>query len=278
MGPIRYIFPAFVFTMWVICGIGIANGQWTGIHWAMLGVAHLGCAIIFLNFVQVFSYGYGISMVLANGTVMVWHATPAVLLIGGLGVLYGLRLTWFVYARDRTQGYSATRTKGDRANAGVPLPLRLFMWVSCGWLMAFLAMPAWVVGNVPGLTPGVVAGGALMLTGLLLEALADAQKQAGKAANPGRFVATGLYASLRHPNYLGEIVFQVGLVVVAIAGTLAGGLGGWVVAAGIAGPLYIVILMYYAARDQDRQQNERYGKDAAYQAWRQKTHCLLPGL
>ena len=278
MGPIRYIFPAFVVAMWVICGIGIANGQWTSIHWLMLGLAHLGCAIIFVNFVQVFSYGYGISMVLANGAVMAWQPAPAVLLIGGLGVLYGLRLTGFVYARDRTQGYSATRTKGDGANAGVPLPLRLFMWVSCGWLMAFLAMPAWVVAGAPGLTPGVVAGGALMLTGLLLEAVADAQKQAGKAANPGRFVATGLYANLRHPNYLGEIVFQVGLVVVAIAAATAGGLGGWAIAAGIAGPLYIVILMYYAAGDQDRQQGERYGKDAAYQAWRQKTHSLLPGL
>ena len=59
MGPIRYIFPAFVLAFWVICGFGIASGQWTGIHWVMLGLAHLGCAIIFANFVYVFTYGYG---------------------------------------------------------------------------------------------------------------------------------------------------------------------------------------------------------------------------
>jgi len=278
VGPIRYIFPAFVFAMWVICGIGIATGQWTGIHWLMLGVAHLGCAIIFVNFVQVFSYGYGISMVLANGAVIAWQPTPAVLLVGGLGVLYGLRLTGFVYTRDRTQGYAATRAKGDRANSGVPLPLRLFMWLSCGWLMGFLAMPAWVASGAPGLTSGVLAGGALMLVGLVLETVADAQKQAGKAANPASFVTAGLYGRLRHPNYLGEISFQVGLVLAAISAAIAGGMGGWAMAAGIAGPLYIVILMYYAAQDQDRQQGERYGKDAAYQAWRQKTHSLVPGL
>ena len=109
MGPIRYIFPAFVFAMWVICGLGIANGQWTGIHWLMLGIAHLGCAIIFANFVLVFSYGYGISMVLVNSAMIVWHPAPAVLLIGGLGVLYGLRLTWFVHTRYQIQGYSTTR-------------------------------------------------------------------------------------------------------------------------------------------------------------------------
>jgi steroid 5-alpha reductase family enzyme len=273
MGPIRYIFPAFVLAMWVICGLGIASGQWTGIHWVMLGMAHLACAIIFANFVLVFSYGYGISMVVVNAVAMAWRPTPAVLLIGGLGVLYGLRLTWFVYARYRSQGYSATRAKGERANSAVPLPLRLFMWVSCGWLMTFVAMPAWVVAGAP-LTAGVLAGGALMLAGLVLESVADAQKQAGKAVNPAAFVADGLYARLRHPNYLGEIIFQVGLIVAAATAAT----GGWALAAGVAGPLYIVILMYYAAHDQDHQQSQRYGTDPAYQSWRSRTSCLLPGL
>jgi steroid 5-alpha reductase family enzyme len=273
VGPIRYIFPLFVLAMWVICGLGIASGKWTGIHWVMLGIGHLSCAIIFANFVLVFSYGYGISMVLVNATAMAWRPTPAVLLIGGLGVLYGLRLTWFVYARYRSQGYSATRAKGERANSGVPLPLRLFMWVSCGWLMTFIAMPAWVVSGAP-LGTGVLAGGALMLAGLVLESIADAQKQAGKAVNPATFVADGLYGRLRHPNYLGEIIFQVGLIVAAATAAT----GAWALAAGVAGPLYIVILMYYAARDQDHQQSQRYGADPAYQAWRGRTSCLLPGL
>jgi hypothetical protein len=66
--------------------------------------------------------------------------------------------------------------------------------------------------------------------------------------------------------------------VAAIAAAIAGGMGGWALAAGMAGPLYIVILMYYAANDQDRQQSERYGQDPAYQAWRQQTSSLLPGL
>ncbi|MDH5254776.1 MAG: DUF1295 domain-containing protein, partial [Gammaproteobacteria bacterium] len=222
MGPIRFIFPAFVLTMWVVCGLGVASGQWTGIHWIMLALGHLSCAIIFANFVLVFSYGYGISMVLVNAAVMAWRPTPAALLIGGLGVLYGLRLTWFVYARYRSQGYSATRAKGERANSSVPLPLRLFMWVSCGWLMTFLAMPAWVVATGP-ISAGVLAGGALMLAGLVLESVADAQKQTAKAVNPATFVTAGLYSRLRHPNYLGEIIFQAGLIVAAAAAAT----GGW---------------------------------------------------
>jgi hypothetical protein len=36
--------------------------------------------------------------------------------------------------------------------------------------------------------------------------------------------------------------------------------------------------MYYAAHDQDHQQSQRYGTDPAYQSWRSRTSCLLPGL
>ena len=274
MGPIRYIFPAFIVAMWVVCGIGVASGEWTGIHWLMLGLSMLGCAIIFANFVYVFSYGYGISMVIVNLAVMAWRPVPAALLIGGLGVAYGLRLTGFVYARYNSGGYASTRAKGERANAGVPLALRLFMWLFCGWLMASVAMPTWLAAGAGGITAGIAAGASLMLTGLLLEAAADQQKQAAKAANPTGFVGSGLYNRLRHPNYLGEIIFQIGLLVAAAAAAQ----NGWAIAVGILGPLYIVILMYYAARDQDAQQSQRYGSDPAYQHYRQQSASLLPGL
>ena len=75
----------------------------------------------------------------------------------------------------------------------------------------------------------------------------------------------GLYARLRHPNYLGEIVFQAG----PDRGRGRAAPGGWALAAGVAGPLYIAILMYYAAHDQDHQQGQRYGADPAYQSWRE---------
>ena len=113
-----------------------------------------------------------------------------------------------------------------------------------------------------------------MLAGLLLEAIADQQKQSAKASRPDMFVTSGLYARLRHPNYLGEIVFQVGLLVITIASASEN----WALAAGVLGPLYIVILMYYAARDQDSQQSARYGNDPAYASYRQQSSSLLPGL
>jgi steroid 5-alpha reductase family enzyme len=273
MGPIRYIFPAFVLAMWVTCGLGIASGQWTTVHWLMLAVSFLGCAIIFAQFAWVFSYGYAISMVLANGVAMALRPTPAVLLVGSIGIAYGLRLGWFVWARFGSSGYAAIRERGARGDAAVPLPLRLFMWVCCAWLMAFVAMPAWVAGELAAPTLGLYVGAALAVAGLTLEALADQQKQSAKAASPGQFVTTGLYARMRHPNYLGEIIFQLGLIVVAVSA--AGSI--FTLAAGVLGPLYIAILMVYAARDQDEQQLGRYGGDASYSEYRERTGSLLPG-
>ena len=58
---------------------------------------------------------------------------------------------------------------------------------------------------------------------------------------------------LKELGLLGEIVFQIGLIVV----TVTAAPDGWALAAGVAGPLYIAILMYYAARDQDHQQSQR---------------------
>jgi len=260
--------------MWVLCGLGLANGQWTDIHWTMLGLAHLGCAVIFVNFVYVFTYGYGISMILLNLLVMGWRPVPAVVLIGGLGLAYGIRLVWFVYQRYRSQSYSANRARGETANAGVPLPLRLFMWISCGWLMTYIVLPAWLAAGSSGaITPGILGGAGLMLAGLLLEAAADRQKQVAKQSNPAAFVASGLYVRLRHPNYLGEVIFQSGLLVVAAVSAA----GPWALAFGVAGPLYIVILMFYAARDQDAQQRRRYGDDPAFQAHQRQSSSILPG-
>jgi steroid 5-alpha reductase family enzyme len=113
-----------------------------------------------------------------------------------------------------------------------------------------------------------------MLAGLLLEAAADRQKQAAKQANPAAFVASGLYARLRHPNYLGEVVFQGGLLIVAaVCATSL-----WALAMGVAGPLYIVILMFFAASDQDVQQRRRYGDDPAFKAHQRQSSSILPGL
>jgi steroid 5-alpha reductase family enzyme len=272
-GPLRIIFSITLLLMWTVFGLSLANGSWTLTNWLMLGLAHLGCAVVFINFAWLFSYGYAISMLIIHLAILALKPSVAAALIAGLGAAYGARLWRFIHVRYRGKSYAWIKARGDKADATLPLALRLYLWIAVSWLMTFVAMSAWRVADSGVLTPWVVAGALVMLAGLLLETIADQQKQAGKARNPDGFVSDGLYRRIRHPNYVGEMVFQVGLMLACI-GTARTGLE---YAACLIAPLYIVILMYYAGVGADEQQQQRYGADPAYGQYRQRSGAFLPG-
>merc|ERR1712196_606384 len=56
-----------------------------------------------------------------------------------------------------------------------------------------------------------VVGTCLAFVGLAVEIVADEQKQRFKELHAETFVCTGLYKFSRHPNYMGEIIFHVGI-------------------------------------------------------------------
>jgi steroid 5-alpha reductase family enzyme len=117
-------------------------------------------------------------------------------------------------------------------------------------------------------------GAVVVLCGILLEALSDAQKSAAKKRDPKRFVSTGLYRIVRCPNYLGEMVIWTGVVLSGIGA----GLVWWqwlIVAIGYIGIVYV---MFSGARRLELRQNEVYGNDPEYQAYVKKTPILIPFL
>lgn len=272
-GELRYIFPATIVLTWVLFGIALGAGSWSPAQWLVLALSHLLCAVIFVNFVYVFNYGYGLTKV-ANALALLalMPSLPAAL-VAGLCAVFGLRLLQFTHARYQSAGYAASLERQRRASAAMPLPVKIFLWIAVSWLMAFQSMPTYFVARAAAMTPYVLAGAALMLAGLVLEAVADLQKQSAKARAPAAFVDSGLFRLARHPNYLGEIVFQAGLIITAL-----GSVSGWLEhLTAIAAPAYVIVLMCFAGRDGDRQQAERYGKDPAWQAYRARTGRFLPG-
>lgn len=272
-GPLRIIFSVTLLLMWTVFGLSLASDTWTTTNWLMLGLAHLGCAVVFINFAYLFSYGYAISMLIVHLAILALKPSLAAALIAGLGAAYGARLWRFIHLRYRAGSYGWIKARGDKADATLPLPLRLYLWIAVSWLMTFTAMSAWRVAESGVLTPWIVAGALIMLAGLLLETVSDQQKQAGKARNPDGFVSDGLYRRIRHPNYVGEMIFQTGLMLACIGSAQT-----WLeYAACLIGPLYIVILMYYAGVEADEQQQHRYGNDPAYGKYRQRSGAFLPG-
>ena len=69
----------------------------------------------------------------------------------------------------------------------------------------------------------ITLGGATALGGLAFQTLADVQKFTFKKANGADvpMLATGVWRLCRHPNYLGEIIFHLGLLLAAAAASLA---------------------------------------------------------
>ena len=117
-------------------------------------------------------------------------------------------------------------------------------------------------------------GAAVVLCGILLEAVADAQKSAAKKINSKRFVDTGLYRLVRCPNYLGEVTIWTGALLSGIGASLTW--WQWLIAA--IGYLGILYVMFSGARRLELRQDEVYGSDPEYQAYVKRTPILLPFL
>lgn len=119
------------------------------------------------------------------------------------------------------------------------------------------------------------AGFAVWLTGFTVEATADAQKSAFKAvpSNHGKFIDTGLWSLARHPNYGGEITLWWGGLIIA-----AGGLRGGALVAACLGPAFVTFLLTKVSGVPllERAARKRWGGDAAYAAYRERTRLLLP--
>ena len=113
--------------------------------------------------------------------------------------------------------------------------------------------------------------------GLLIETIADEQKQTFKKANPKRPMMSGLFSNIMHANYTGEVLFHLGMfgLVLDLSGT---SLSYVEQILSMFGPLYMTYVMFGAARRLDREGLKKYGENADYKKWREGSWSLIPGV
>lgn len=192
-------------------------------------------------------------------------------------VAYGMRLALFLIWREQSASFGRELEASKERSAHIKGAVKIAIWVSVSALYVamyapgLLSLTASAAGHAIATLPvGVV----IMLAGLLLEAAADAQKARLKAANPARFVSSGLFAIVRSPNYFGEMLFWFGLFVSGIAAYAT--IGDWLLA-GI-GLICIELIMLGSARRLELKQAERYGGEPDYQRYARSVPVLLPFL
>ena len=118
----------------------------------------------------------------------------------------------------------------------------------------------------------LIAGLIISVAGLVIETLADVQKNAAKKVNPRRFVDTGLYRIVRCPNYFGEMLFWTGVFVGGLP--IYQGVVQWLVA--LLGYVGIIYVMFGGARRLELRQDRTYGADPAYQRYVRATPIMIP--
>jgi len=231
-------------------------------------------------FIYFFSlgYGYGVAALAIAILIMFYPAIsiPTVALCA-LFMIFGIRLGTYLLVRERKAAAYRKILYDPSLQKKKPIGVIITVWLFCAILYVAQVSPvAFRLANTADGLPvndlWAWIGAGVMLLGILLEAISDAQKNAAKKRNPKRFVDTGLYRIVRCPNYLGEVVIWTGALLSGIGASLC--VWQWIIVA--IGYIGIIYVMFSGARRLELRQSEVYGNDPEYQAYVKKTPILIP--
>jgi steroid 5-alpha reductase family enzyme len=243
-----------------------------------LAVCLLCSALGFRRIEYFVSLGYAASItaqavmfgVLHSATIEGW-----VLLQSALLLAYGIRLGGFLILRDHSASFKGERVASADRGAHLKGPLKIVIWIGVAVLYVLMFTPALLTMSeqargsaLPSVFPGVV----IMACGLALEAVADWQKSRFKTRAPSQFCSQGLYRVVRCPNYLGEMVFWLGVWLSGLSAYQTP--FGWLLSC--AGFITIQLIMLGSTRRLELKQAEHYGTEAAYQEYVGTVPVLFP--
>ena len=270
---IRKIFSVFVLGMIALFVMRLMADAWSTINWAMLAISAIACLMVFRCFVYIFNFSYALACTFNGALLALEFNTTAGWLLGGAMFLYGVRLFGFTWRRVHSESYQPRVENVQREDAKLPFPVKIALYVQCTFMYTFHQFAVYVAASGDVSNLWVYLGAATILAGLVIETVADNQKQAAKAVEPARYVSSGIYGRWRHPNYVGEIVVQAGLIIAGVGAVTAG----WAnYAAVIIAPLYVILLMIAECQRADKYMELRYGERDDFRAYRDQSGSMLP--
>lgn len=234
-------------------------------------------AVGFYKYLYFISLGYGLSVAGIGAAVFFLfkgQPGPGEAALCLLLVLYGLRLSGYLMLREaKSASYRKAVNPELKRSEAVSPGRKAAIWIPCAILYFLQTSPVFFrLGNGAPADAALWPGAAVMAFGLILETAADLQKSKAKKVCPHRFVDTGLYRLVRCPNYLGEMLFWLGVLISGVT-ALRGPLQ-W--SAALLGFFCIVFVMFSGARRLELRQDRNYGKAPEYQRYCKTVPILLP--
>ena len=195
-------------------------------------------------------------------------------LILGVVLAWAFRLGTFLFSRIQKEGKDG---RFDEIKPSFVPFLHVWtlqgLWVTFTVLAALMAMTS--TTHKPLGIWGLV-GGLVWLFGFVIEVVADSQKAAFRKnpANKGKFIKSGLWARSRHPNYFGEILLWVGVMLIALPV-----LQSWQWIALIS-PIFVTLLLTKVSGVPmlETRADEKWGGQEDYEAYKKNTPVLIPKL
>jgi len=254
--------------------------MWNWPHFGLFfGLSLLVCLCGFKKYVYFMSIGYGFSVAIIGAAMAVLGLTGAYgsLTIAhyiqfALFIIYGFRLSGFLLIRE-IKNAAYRKTLAEATGDEVPVFVKFFMWITMGVLYtAQTSGVAFRLFNGAGSSLCQWIGIAVSAFGIILEAIADQQKSKQKAKRPDMVATEQLYKIVRCPNYFGEILFWTGVTISAL--DILQGVGQWITV--IIAYILIVFIMFNGAQRLEKRQMARYGNNAEYKAYADKTPIIIP--
>jgi len=196
------------------------------------------------------------------------------ILVWALVVIWAARLGTFLFRRIQKAG------KDDRFDEIKSSFIRfLNVWTIQGLWVTFTLIAALVIittTNRKEMDLFALIGFLVWVFGFTMEVMADHQKSRFNAdpKNKGKFIQTGLWSRSRHPNYFGEIVLWVGVMIIALPV-----LQGWQWVALIS-PVFVTLLLTRVSGVPllEKKADQKWGGQAEYETYKKQTPVLIPRL
>ena len=194
------------------------------------------------------------------------------ILVWALVVIWAARLGTFLFGRIKKAG------KDDRFDELKPSFIRfLNVWTIQGLWVTFTMAAALVTittTNRKALDVFALIGLLVWVFGFTMEVVADYQKSRFNADpnNKGKFIRSGLWSRSRHPNYFGEIVLWIGVMLIALPV-----LQGWQWVALIS-PVFVTLLLTRVSGIPllEKKADQKWGGQSDYEAYKKRTPVLIP--
>lgn len=189
-------------------------------------------------------------------------------------LIWAFRLGIFLFIR-------ISKMKKDARFDGVRENLTSFLkfWLAQGVIVFILLIPTFFYLGTFTKEVSTLAtiGLFIALTGILVESIADYQKYKFKSnpKNKNKFISSGLWGIVRHPNYAGEMLVWIGIYIFVLPS-----LTPLQAIISIMSPITIILLLRFVTGipPLEKRYNVIYKKDKSYQEYKSKTPLLIPFL